>query len=125
MRTKLSKGAVAVKKKAAAPKNVKKSAKASKSSPKAPSKKKVEPDWELCRSGFAAAAESKMTSADDKRLLRRLTPFRMTHAADRAIRKAQAAGVNVGDVQSFLQWIIDNWSTILEMIKSIIALFGG
>ena len=37
---------------------------------------------------------------------------------------AAASGERMGSFQDILQWIMDNWEMILEMILSIIGLFG-
>ena len=37
---------------------------------------------------------------------------------------AAASGERMGGFQDILQWIIENWDVILEMIMSIIGLFG-
>lgn len=75
---------------------------------------------------FAAVCYEKLNNRQGRVLRRRLerngplTRLCMRRAAD----KFAEEGGDVGDVQAFLDWLIKNWPAILEMIKSIIALFA-
>jgi hypothetical protein len=88
-----------------------------------------QPSESSIASAFAVVAEEKLTNAKSSRQHRSLFNklnvgnWRMRHAANRAWDRYVEDGGDVGDIQTFMDWLIKNWPAILEMIKSIVALF--
>lgn len=83
-------------------------------------------DFEAFHDAVQAVAAERMTGMEDRRALRRLQrngPLARL-ASRRAMQEYIEDGGDVGDLQSILDWLIQNWPQILEMIKAIIALFS-
>lgn len=82
-------------------------------------------DMDSMSDAFMAVATEKLDTRQDRRVLRRIE--RNGPLARIAMRRAHEqyaeAGGDPGSVQDFMDWLIKNWPAILEMLKSIIALF--
>lgn len=87
-------------------------------------------DFDLWESGFSSVVVERL---EDRRWRNRVAKrryerngFLRRHATARAFRAYQEANpdADYGDVQSFLEWVIANWETILKMVMDIINLFA-
>lgn len=89
-------------------------------------KKPIVTDPEAMQDAFAAVANEKLAGKKHAATLKRMArngPL-MRHAARRALAQYAAAGGDVNDPQAFLEWLTQNWDSILKMILAVIALFA-
>lgn len=88
-------------------------------------------DFSILESALASVAEEKWegmpNNRRDRRLERKFNSNRgiRRQAASRSYKRFLAEGGEEGNVQGFLEWLIANWESIFNIIKSIIGLFGG
>lgn len=83
-------------------------------------------DLDLLEPALSTVANERMSGIRERAHLRRLNRNGAMRrlATARAARKFEEEGGDVGDIQSFMEWLIQNWESILKMITSIIALFA-
>lgn len=83
-------------------------------------------DFDLFHDALAAVWTDRLDTREERRTLRRLErngPLARL-AARRVREKFLDDGGDPRDIQSILDWLVQNWPAILEMIKTLIALFS-
>jgi hypothetical protein len=82
-----------------------------------------EVEWDEVYQAFDAVAHERIPQGRNRQKFNRNGPLRRL-AAHRAFNRYAAEGGDVGDIQSFMEWLIANWESILKMVMSIISLFS-